>query len=221
MEIERCLLTEAKVPARVISTIQASQRASTNCIYNATWASFVSWCQRSSVPPLSASIVHVLRFLQEGFDLGLAPNTLRRQMAAISSVLNCSLLAPISRHPVIRHFLQGTSNLRPPTVHRFLTWDLNKVLSALISSPFEPLHLASLHFLSFKVSFLVTIMSARRISDLSALSMHQDLCIFHSDRVVLRLDPTFILKVNSLFHRAQELVLPNFCPSPVHHLECS
>lgn len=41
----------------------------------------------------------------------------------------------------------------------------------------------------------------------------------HVYRVVLRLDPSFILKMNSTFHHSQDLVLPNFCPDPVHRLE--
>lgn len=40
------------------------------------------------------------------------------------------------------------------------------------------------------------------------------LCTFHDNRVVLQLDPTFIPKVNSLFHRSQDVVLPDFCPAP-------
>lgn len=81
---------------------------------------------------------------------------------------------------------------------------------------FEPLRQVSLCLLSFKVLFLIAITSARRISELAALSIRGDLCIFHSDKIVLRLDPTFLPKVNSTFHRAQELVLPNFCPQPSH-----
>lgn len=50
--------------------------------------------------------------------------------------------------------------------------------------------------------------------------MRHNFCVFHTDRVVLRLDPTFIPKVNSTFHRTQELVLPNFCANPTHRLEC-
>lgn len=178
-------------------------------------------CRRASVSPLSASLLHVLRFLQEVFDLGLAPNTLCRQVAAISSVLGYGSVASISRHPVIQLFLRGASNLHPPTVHCFPSWDLNKVLTALMAPPFEPLRLVSLWFLSFKVAFLVAITSARRISELAALFTRVDLCVFRQDRVILRLDPAFMLKVNSLFHRAQEIVLPNFCPSPVHRLERS
>ncbi|XP_034271909.1 uncharacterized protein LOC117674907 [Pantherophis guttatus] len=221
VEAERFLLQEAKVPSSVIDIILASRRPSTVRIYNSTWASFSSWCQRARVNPLSASILDVLLFLREGFAAGLSPNTLRRQAAAISTVLTCGSASSISRHPVVQQFLRGAANLRPPPVHRFPTWDLNKVLSALTASPFEPLRDVSLRFLSFKVSFLVAITSARRISELAALSSRRDLCVFHQDRVVLRLDPSFIPKINSPFHRSQELVLPNFCPSPQHPLERS
>ncbi|XP_034260085.1 uncharacterized protein LOC132709420 [Pantherophis guttatus] len=221
VEAEWFLLREAKVPSSVIDVILASRRPSTNRIYNSTWTSFAAWCQHARIHPLSASILEVLRFLLEGFDAGLSPNTLRRQAAAISTVLTCGSSSSISRHPVIQQFLRGAANLRPPPVHRFPTWDLNKVLSALTTSSFEPLRHVSLHFLSFKVSFLVANTSARRISELAALSSRRDLCIFHHNRVVLRLDPAFIPKINSPFHRAQELVLPNFCPSPQHHLERS
>ncbi|XP_060543235.1 uncharacterized protein LOC132710620 [Pantherophis guttatus] len=158
-------------------------------------------------------------FLQSGFRKGLRPNTLRRQVAAIASVLSCGSKDPISRHPVITTFLRGATNLRPPTVHRFPTWNLNKVLKALMAPPFEPLRSVSLRFLSLKVAFLVAITSSRRISELAALSVRADLCIFHTNRVVLRLDPAFVPKVNSTFHRAQELVLPDFCPRPAHRLE--
>lgn len=74
--------------------------------------------------------------------------------------------------------------------------------------PYEPLQDASLRHLSYKVSFLIAINSARRISELSVLLVRKDLCVFHRDRVVLQLDPAFIPKVNSTFHWAQELVLP-------------
>lgn len=93
------------------------------------------------------------------------------------------------------------------------------MLIAVTRGPFECLWEVGLCFLFYKVSFLVAITLACRVSELATLSMRPDFCIFHTDQVVFRLDPLFIPKVNSTFHRAQELVLPNFCPSPSHHLE--
>lgn len=101
LEVEWRLLTAASIPARVISTIQAARRPSMNRRYEVTWDAFSSWCRRREADPLSASVIQVLSFLQDGFETGLAPNTLRHQVAALASVLSCgspdSLSTPI--HP--------------------------------------------------------------------------------------------------------------------------
>lgn len=163
--------------------------------------------------------MQVLVFLQDGFETGLAPNTLRWQVSALSTILCCGSRGSLMGRSLIRLFLRGASNLRPGPVHRYPSWDLPRVLDALTRAPFEPLREVGLRFLSYKVAFLLAITSARRVSELAALSIRADLCVFHSDRVVLRLDPTFLPKLNSPYHQAQELVLPNFCPNPSHPLE--
>lgn len=122
-------------------------------------------------------------------------------------------------HPLLREFLHGAKNLRPPTVHRYPTWNLSLVLQALMSPPFEPLRSIPLKYLSFKIAFLLAITSARRVSELTALSIRKDLCVFHANTVVFHLDPAFLPKVNSYFHRSQELILPDFCLSPKHQRE--
>ncbi|XP_058032210.1 uncharacterized protein LOC131194794 [Ahaetulla prasina] len=219
LEAERDILRQFHIPSEAIPTIQASHCSSTIRIYQTTWKSFVRWCRRHKVSPTQAEVPHIIGFLQGGLDSGLSSNTLRRQVAAISSVLTCTTSDSLAIHPVIRRFLRGASNLRSPTDHRYPPWDLNKVLSALTKQPFEPLREVSLRFLTLKICFLIAITSARRISELAALSIRKDLCIFHPDRVVLCLNPTFTPKINSLFHRSQELVLLNFCPNPSHQLE--
>ncbi|XP_060547192.1 uncharacterized protein LOC117673540 [Pantherophis guttatus] len=150
LAVERLILMAANLPPDVIATIQAARRSSTMCIYEATWRSFSAWCSRASLSPTTVTIAHVLSFLQDGLKTDLAPNTLQRQVAALASVLAFGSTESLSRHPIIRNFLQGAANLRPPVVHRFPTWNLNKVLNALTASPFEPLREVSLRLLSFK-----------------------------------------------------------------------
>lgn len=140
-------------------------------------------------------------------------------MAALSSVLSCRDLESLAQHPIVRSFIRGTTNLMPPAGHRYPTWELPKVLQAFSSVPFKPLRSASLRLLTCKLAFLVVITSVRHIAELAALSVREDLCVFHPNRMVLRLDPSFLPKINSLFHRAQELILPDFCPAPTHTLE--
>lgn len=109
--------------------------------------------------------------------------------------------------------------MRPVVVHHYPTWDLQKVLQAFSKAPFEPLGTVHLSFLTYKTLLLVAITLPRRISELAVLSVRDDLCVFHLDRAVLYLDPAFMPKINSWFHRAQELVFPDFCPNPLHARE--
>ncbi|XP_060541740.1 histone acetyltransferase KAT2B isoform X2 [Pantherophis guttatus] len=215
--VEWSTLRVANIPADVIRTLQASRRSSMDRIYSATWWAFCSWCGQNGIHSLQPSIVNILVFLQEGLSHSLSPNTLRRQVAALSSVLTCGSLLSLAQHPLIRHFLRGATNLCPPMLHRYPTWDLPLVLKSLMGPPYELLRTTSLRLLSCKVAFLVAITSARRISEIAALLTRSDLRVFHSDRVVLCLDPTFL--PNSVFHRSQELILPNFCPRPSYPRE--
>lgn len=97
-------------------------------------------------------------------------------------------------------FLKGVSRLNPPKVHYFSSWELPVVLSVLSEAPFEPLFSADLQSLTYKAIFLVAITSARRVSEIRALSVNPNLRIFHSEKVVVYPDPAFIPKVNSCFH---------------------
>ncbi|XP_039207012.1 uncharacterized protein LOC120311509 [Crotalus tigris] len=199
--------------------IQAARRLSTNHIYNHTWKNFCHWCNRNHVSLSQVTIPKVLEYLLEGVNKGLSPNTICRQLAALSTVFSWDSSESLSRHPTIRSFLKGVTNSNPPVIHRYPSWDLPKVLQALTSSPFEPLRTFSLQYLSLKVSFLIAITSARHISELAALSIRKDLCLFHEDRVILQLDPSFIPKINTMFHRVHEVILPDFGPHLSHDLE--
>ncbi|XP_039179600.1 uncharacterized protein LOC120299160 isoform X1 [Crotalus tigris] len=189
-------LVRQSYSSEIISMIQASRRRSTNRIYDATWRNFCQWYITKNLRPLRVSIPDILEYLLEGLNKGLSHSTIRRQIAALSTVLMCDNLHSLSQHPAVAAFLKGAINTRPPTVHRYPSWDLPKVLQALSMSPFEPLGSCSLYFLSLKVAFLVAITSARRISELAGLSIRSDLCMFLDDRVVFRLDP-FVPKVNT------------------------
>lgn len=134
LAVEWRLLRETRLSSRVITIIQAAHRPSTTRIYDSTWRLFVGWCDRRGIASATASTEQMLKFLLDGFEAGLA---LRRQVVALSSILCCGAWGSLSSHPLIRQFLRGASNLRSPPIHRYPTWDLPRVLTAL--TPFEPL----------------------------------------------------------------------------------
>ncbi|XP_061488048.1 uncharacterized protein LOC133387397 [Rhineura floridana] len=219
---ERGHLRSAGLSDAVIDIILASRRPSTTRIYQHTWVAFSKWCQSHHHDPSQATVHQVLQFLHSGFMMGLRPNTLRRHASTLSSILSVSSPgAPISSHPFIKPFLRGVALRSPAVVHRFPSWSLPKVLQALQRPPFEPIRTVPLRMLSFKVLFLIAVTSARRVSELGALSSARHLCVFHKDSVVLKTDPSFRPKVDSVFHCNQDIVLPSFCPNPTHPLEKS
>ncbi|XP_061439875.1 transmembrane anterior posterior transformation protein 1 homolog isoform X3 [Rhineura floridana] len=217
---ERGHLRSAGLSDAVIDIMLASRRPSTTRIYQHTWVAFSKWCQSHHHDPSQATVHQVLQFLHSGFMMGLRPNTLRRHASTLSSILSVSSPGDhISSHPFIKRFLRGVALRSPAVVHRFPSWSLLKVLQALQRPPFEPIRTVPLRILSFKVLFLIAITSARRVSELGALSSARHLCVFHKDCVVLKTDPSFRPKVDSVFHCNQDIVLPSFCPNPTHPLE--
>ena len=215
VELDRLAIEWKALEDRVLSknitdTILSSRRDSTKRIYNITWKAFVRWCHRKKRFYMRPSLIVILEFLQEGIQQGLRPNTLRCQTAAIATVVQWVEDYPLTKHPLMVRFLKRAVARAPPQVHRFPSWNLNIVLQTLTSMPFEPIRSIPLGMLALKTMFLVAITSARRVSELGALSVRLDLFIFHSDKVVLRTDPTFRPKRDSIFHMSQEICLPTF-----------
>lgn len=167
---------------------------------------------------LYPSLGEVLAFLQDGVT-GLKAATLKRPIASLFSVLPQYDGLSISTHPITKHFLRGVSLKCPPTIHRFPSWNLHSVLLALTGPPLEPLKEVALKWLRMKVIFLVTVTSARRVSEIGALSIKNYLCVFRKETVVLTTDPILLPKVSSEFHRSQEISLPSFCTKPKHTKE--
>lgn len=104
-----------------------------------------------------------------------------------------------------------TRQLAPSIRHRFAAWRLSIVLQAITKAPFKWLKLVEPKFLSWKLDFLVVVISTRRMSEMAPLSSPKDLCIFKKKLVALRTDSSFKPKVNSGFLVNQWLILPSFC----------
>ena len=73
-------------------------------------------------------------------------------------------------------------------------WDLDKVLEYLAGPPFESLHKASLLNLTKKALFLLAMATAKRVSELQALSFSVS---FQGEDLVLYYDPFFRAKTES------------------------
>lgn len=135
-------------PTRVIDMIQTSRRPSTNRIYDSTWRNFFTWASKLHIDMSSLTVPRILEYLLEGIEMGLSPSTIKRQVAALATVLSCDDSSSLAHHPMIRSFINGVVNTNAPTIHRYPSWDLSYVLQALTGSPFESLKTCDLSLLS-------------------------------------------------------------------------
>ena len=108
--------------------------------------------------------------MQSKLASGQAMSTIRVHAFAISAFhLGISGL-PIGQLPIISRFLAGAAKTRPPPVV-LPTWSLQPILECLKKPPLEPIHQLSLKQLTLKTVFLLAVTSARRVSELQALSL--------------------------------------------------
>ncbi|CAJ0943885.1 unnamed protein product [Ranitomeya imitator] len=217
----KCLASEFSIlrtrglSKRVIETLQKSRKTVTNSIYQKIWKTFISWCAPEQPNPDKPNLAKILDFLQDGLEKGLRPSTLKVQVAALSSYFDQSL----ANHRWVRRFMTAASRISPRPINIVPSWDLNIVLKGLTLPPFEPLSSITMDKLAWKTTFLVAITTARRMGELQALSINEPYMKILQDRLILRLDPSFLPKVVSDFHKSQEIILPSFYQEPKNEEE--
>lgn len=210
LAIETHVLKSRGLSGPVISTLINARKPASRMIYHRVWKAYITWCESRGWHPRKYVIGRILDFLQMGLEMKLALSTIKGQVSALSVLFQ----RPLASHSLVRNFMQGVMRLNPPVKAPLNPWDLNLVLAVLQKRPFEPISQIPLVLLTRKLIFLVAISSARRVSELAALSCKEPYLIIHKDRVVLRPHPSFLPKVVSDFHLNQDIVLPSFFPDP-------
>lgn len=99
MDTERSGPLKKGLSDHVIKTLLFSRKASTHKSYLKIWRKFAAWCGEFRLNLEQPNILLILKFLQDGLDLGLSPSTLRVQVSALSALCDSSLsqVAWISR----------------------------------------------------------------------------------------------------------------------------
>ncbi|KAK7905159.1 hypothetical protein WMY93_017766 [Mugilogobius chulae] len=193
-------------------TISNARAPSTRLQYANRWRLFSEWCHEKGQDPSCCPVSFILSFLQELLNQGRSPSTLKVYVAAIS----CSHVGldgvSVGRNRSVALFLKGARRLHPPRRRVASTWDLAVVLNALQSPPFEPLSAVDLKWISMKTAFLLAMVSAKRVGELQALSVHESCCQWKADGsgVTLWPDPSFVPKVPSSTAGTQPLRLARF-----------
>ena len=170
------------------------RRQSTCLNYQARWGTYRKWCRdfghRSSSPSIS-KIAEFLTYLIK--RKGAALSTIKGYRAMLSAVFKFPL-PEISTSPILKDLLRSFEITAPRTLFPPPPWDLDKVLQFLSGPPFEPLARASFLDKTKKALFLLAMATAKRVSELQALSFSVS---FQGEDLVLYYDPFFRAKTES------------------------
>ena len=186
-------------------------RKSTEFCYNARVKVFVNWCHKNGVKdPISSPLASVCNFLQEIFREGKASKTVGGYIAALSKWhrrIHGRKLCDIEEVANIR---KATVIARPPRKINFQSWSLPLVLDSLFQEPYEPLEGAQLKFLAHKTVFLVAVSTARRSSELGALSVDKSRFFVKPQGIEVGYVPGFIPKNARMSYAGKTIVIPKF-----------
>ena len=174
-----------------------AKRPSSRAGYQAKWSVYRRWCTsegHSISRPSLPKIADFLFWLRRSKKLSVSAVMGYRSM--LSAVFH-SVLPEISISAVLHDLLCSFRVKAPVRSVTPPSWDLLKVLEFLKSPVFEPLNQASLRDLTRKTLFLTALASAKRVSELQALSRSVS---FSSSAAAASYVPEFLAKPESAVH---------------------
>ena len=161
---------QAGFSSTVAGQLAFCRRKSTRLNYQARWGTYRKWCRDFGRRSSSPSISKIADFVTYLFKRkGAALSTVKGYRAMLSAVFKFPL-PEISTSPILKDLIRSfeISSTRP--VFPPPPWDLDKVLEFLSGLPFEPLAKASFLDKTKKALFLLAMATAKRVSELQALS---------------------------------------------------
>ena len=200
-----------KFSREVADHVSKARRASTIQVYDSRWKIFTSWASKRKINPSKATpdiIADFLIYLIK--DKNCQVSTIKGYRSMISNTLKFSSNLDIGNDPVLSELIKSFNMQRPVNRPLAPKWDLAFVLSCLCKEPYEPLSTASLIHLSMKTAFLLTMATARRVSEIHAFSIDKELLRFSSvdGSVTLRTQVGFLAKNQLPFKAPDSIFIP-------------
>ena len=168
-------LRDKQFSSEVAEHVSKARRDSTVKVYDAKWQIFRNWADQQNIDPIQATPQIVADFLTFLFSVKKCQVfTIRGYRSTISNTLKYRTGYDFGLHPVLSELIKSFAKQRPVDRSLAPKWYLAFVLSHMCKALFEPLDKASLFHLSVKTVFLVTLATARRVSEVHAFSIDSD-----------------------------------------------
>ena len=155
----------------VLGALSSARAGSTNKVYESKWKLFVAFCKARGASPEAADPPLVADFLLYLFNVRkCSPRTIASYRSALGNVLRFSSSYDPGNDVVLAQLIKGFERQRQPVQRRIPTWDLGLVLRFL-AEPRSANDRLSLHLLTAKTVFLLSLASAGRCHSLAALEL--------------------------------------------------
>ena len=128
-------------------------------------------------------------------EKGLSASSVKVHRSAVCTTIRQMGGPSFSDDPLLRDLVRGAALAEAKSPHRTPSWDLFLVLLALRLPPYEPLKQSSLKHLTLKMTFLVSLASGRRCSEVHTLSeLPSDVAFEPDGSMSLQFLPDFLAK---------------------------
>ncbi|XP_064103807.1 uncharacterized protein LOC135213673 [Macrobrachium nipponense] len=153
---------------RAAEAIANCRRSSSAKLYQSKWGVFRTWCRRHNFSSSKTSVTEIADFLLYLKEVkNLSVSTIKGYRAMLSSVFKHRGL-DISSNQDIGDLIKSFNTVKVSKKDS-VDWNLDVVLTFLMSSRFEPLREASLRDVTRKALFLFALATAGRVSELQAI----------------------------------------------------
>ncbi|XP_070211775.1 uncharacterized protein [Littorina saxatilis] len=194
LEVVRTELRKSGASDLTLDLVHKAHRSSTSSVYASHWSAWAKWCRESGVNALAPRSLQVANHLSFLSAQGSTASSLRVRRSVISATLR-QIGGSINVNGVIASVIKGAALQEVKRRTPLPAWDLFLVLDFLCSSAFEPLQAASLLNLTRKTLFLLLLATARRGSEIHALSgLPEDIAFERDGLVSLHFRPGFLAK---------------------------
>ena len=210
-------LRDRQFSSDVAEHFSKARRDLTVKAYDAKWQIFRDWADQRKIEHIQATPQIVADFLTFLFSVKKCQvSTIKGYRSTISNALKYKTGYDFGSHPVLSELIKSFAKQTPVDRSLAPKWDLAFVLSHMCKAPFEPLVKALLFHLSVKTVFLVTLATARRVSEVHAFSIDSDHLRFSNldGSLILRTQVGFLAKTQLPSRAPDSITIPklsNFC----------
>ena len=162
--------------------ICASWRESSVKQYSVYLKKWTEFCARNSVDPRAPSEVQIVDFLTVLFNKGESYSAINTARSALSSFIVNEQGVTAGNTRLVKRFLKGVFELRPPHPRYEYIWDANIVLDFLKNFSVEDI---SLVCLTKKLVTLMALASAQRVQTLSFINI-DNIC-YQNDFILIHI----------------------------------